>query len=51
MQERTRDRASALSELEYEALVDLCLGLTDKAMARGLINADVLRKEEEEMQR
>ncbi|MGH1466060.1 MAG: response regulator transcription factor [Cognatishimia sp.] len=33
VQQRAGDRLSGLSELEYEALVDLCLGLTDKAMA------------------
>lgn len=33
VQQRAGDRRSGLSELEYEALVDLCLGLTDKAMA------------------
>lgn len=33
IQRRARDRVAGLSELEYEALVDLSLGLTDKAMA------------------
>ncbi|GAA6209158.1 response regulator [Cognatishimia sp. WU-CL00825] len=33
VQQRAGDRLSGLSELEYEALIDLCLGLTDKAMA------------------
>ncbi len=33
VQQRAGDRLLGLSELEYEALVDLCLGLTDKAMA------------------
>ncbi len=33
VQQRAEDRLLGLSELEYEALVDLCLGLTDKAMA------------------
>lgn len=33
VQQRAGDRLAGLSELEYEALVDLCLGLTDKAMA------------------
>lgn len=33
VQQRAGDRLSGLRELEYEALVDLCLGLTDKAMA------------------
>ncbi|GLQ36172.1 response regulator [Amylibacter marinus] len=33
VQQRAGNRLSGLSELEYEALVDLCLGLTDKAMA------------------
>ncbi|WP_171130374.1 MULTISPECIES: response regulator transcription factor [unclassified Ruegeria] len=33
VQQRAGDRLSGLSEPEYEALVDLCLGLTDKAMA------------------
>lgn len=33
VQQRTGNRLSGLSELEFEALVDLCLGLTDKAMA------------------
>lgn len=33
VQQRAGDRLSGLSELEYDALVDLCLGLTDKAMA------------------
>lgn len=33
VQQRASDRLLGLSEVEYEALVDLCLGLTDKAMA------------------
>ena len=33
VQQRAGDRLVGLSELEYEALLDLCLGLTDKAMA------------------
>ncbi|WP_417811813.1 response regulator [Thalassospira alkalitolerans] len=33
VQQRAGDRRSSLSELEYETLVDLCLGLTDKAIA------------------
>ncbi len=33
VQQRADNRLSGLSELEFEALVDLCLGLTDKAMA------------------
>ncbi len=33
VQQRAGDRLSGLSELEFEALVDLCLGLTDKAIA------------------
>jgi DNA-binding NarL/FixJ family response regulator len=33
VQQRAGNRLSGLSELEFEALVDLCLGLTDKAMA------------------
>lgn len=33
VQQRAGDRLVGLSEMEYEALVDLCLGLTDKAMA------------------
>ncbi|MEX0338785.1 MAG: response regulator [Arenibacterium sp.] len=33
VQQRAGDRLLGLSELEYEALIDLCLGLTDKAMA------------------
>ncbi|QUJ78233.1 response regulator transcription factor [Sulfitobacter albidus] len=33
VQQRAGDRHLGLSEVEYAALVDLCLGLTDKAMA------------------
>ncbi len=33
VQQRSSDRVSSLTDLEYEALVDLSLGLTDKAMA------------------
>ncbi|WP_394199240.1 response regulator [Litoreibacter albidus] len=33
VQQRAGNRLSGLSELEFEALVDLCLGLTDKAIA------------------
>lgn len=33
VQQRAGDRLQGLSELEYEALVDICLGLTDKAIA------------------
>ncbi|TCK99304.1 LuxR family two component transcriptional regulator [Shimia isoporae] len=33
VQQRAHDRFSSLTDLEYEALVDLCLGLTDKTMA------------------
>ncbi len=100
VQQRAEDRLSGLSELEYEALVDLCLGLTDKtiaarrnvslrgaqsrlqhlyqklgldkadiplgvwgpsfnsrtraislALSQGILNADALRREEEDLQR
>lgn len=33
VQRRTRDRHAGLTESEYEALIDLSLGLTDKVMA------------------
>ncbi len=33
VQQRAMGRVSSLTDSEYEALVDLCLGLTDKAMA------------------
>ncbi|MFY0682695.1 MAG: response regulator transcription factor [Thalassovita sp.] len=33
VQQRAGDRLSSLTDFEYEALVDLCLGLTDKAIA------------------
>lgn len=33
VQQRAGNRLSGLSELEFEALVDLCLGLTDKTIA------------------
>jgi DNA-binding NarL/FixJ family response regulator len=34
VQSRAVSRASAISDIEYEALIDIALGLTDKAIAR-----------------
>ena len=34
VQSRTTNRASGLTDIEYEALIDIALGLTDKAIAR-----------------
>ncbi|WP_207477213.1 response regulator transcription factor [Arenibaculum pallidiluteum] len=34
IQQRTRNRREALTELEYEVLVDVALGLTDKAISQ-----------------